>query len=42
MKQMIKSMEKKYLVPSLNLVEEVFAEADSTEEAKVVRQLVEE
>ncbi len=42
MKRMIKSMETKYLLPSLELVEEVFAESDSPEEAKLVRQLVEE
>lgn len=42
MKRMIKSMEKKYLLPSLELVEDVFTEWDSPEEGKVVRQLVEE
>ena len=42
MKRMIKSMENKYLLPSLELVEAVFAEWDSPEEGKVVRRLVEE
>lgn len=42
MKRMIKSMETKYLLPTLELVEAVFAEWDSPEEGKVVRQLVEE
>lgn len=42
MKRIIKSMENKYLLPSLELVEDVFAEYDNPEEAKVVRQLVEE
>ena len=32
MKRIIKSMEKKYLFSSLNLVEEVFAVADSPED----------
>ena len=35
-------MENKYLTSSLELVEDVFAEYDSPEEARVVRQLVEE
>lgn len=42
MERTIKSMEEKYLLPSLNLVEEVFTECDSPEEGKMVRQLVEE
>lgn len=42
MKRIIKSMENKYLLPSLQLVEDVFAEWDSPEEGKVVRNLVEE
>lgn len=42
MKRIIKSMEKKYLLPSLELVQTVFAEYDSPEEGKVVRRLVEE
>lgn len=42
MKRIIKSMEDKYLLPSLELVQDVFAEYDSPEEGKVVRQLVEE
>lgn len=42
MERIIKSMEKKYLLPSLELVENVFAKHDSPEEGRVVRQLVEE
>lgn len=42
MERIIKSMENKYLIPSLELVEDVFAQWDSSEEGKVVRQLVEE
>lgn len=42
MKRIIKSMANKYLLPSLELVQEVFTEYDSPEEGKVVRQLVEE
>lgn len=42
MKRIIKSMENKYLLSSLELVENVFSECDSPEEGKVVRQLVEE
>lgn len=42
MERIIKSMEPKYLLPSLNLVEDVFAKYDSPEEGKVVRGLVEE
>lgn len=42
MKRIIKAMENKYLTSSLELVEDVFAEYDSPEEARVVRQLVEE
>ena len=38
----IKSMENKYLMSSLDLVEDVFAKWDSKEEGKIVRQLVEE
>ena len=38
----IKSMENKYLVPSLDLVEDVFAKWDGEEEGRIVRQLVEE
>lgn len=37
-----KIMENKYLLPSLELVQEVFSEWDSLEEGKIVRQLVEE
>lgn len=40
--RIIKPMEEKYLLPSLDLVEEVFAECDSPEEGKMVRRLVEE
>ena len=42
MERIIKSMENKYLLPSLELVQEVFSEYDSPQEGKVVRQLVEE
>lgn len=42
MERIIKSMENKYLIPSLELVEDVFTKYDSPEEGKVVRQLVEE
>lgn len=42
MERIIKSMEEKYLLSSLKLVEDVFAESDSPEEGKLVRRLVEE
>lgn len=42
MERIVKSMENKYLIPALELVEDVFAKWDSPEEGKVVRQLVEE
>ncbi len=42
MGRIIKSMEDKYLLTTLELVEDVFAKWDSVEEGKVVRQLVEE
>ena len=42
MKRTIKSMEKRYLVPSLELVEDVFTHWDSPKEGRLVRQLVEE
>lgn len=42
MERVIKPMENKYLLPSLNLVEDVFSEWDSPEEGKMVRKLVEE
>jgi len=42
MTRTIKAMESKYLLPSLQLVETVFAEWDSPEEGKTVRSLVEE
>ena len=42
MKRYIRSMEPRYLVPSLDLVEEVFTAHDSPEEGKTVRKLVEE
>lgn len=42
MEHIIKSMENKYLLPSLDLVEDVFTKWDSSEEGKAVRQLVEE
>ena len=42
MQRIIRSMEEKYLQPSLELVEDVFTKWDSPEEGKVVRSLVEE
>lgn len=42
MDRIIKPMEEKYLRPSLELVETVFAEWDSPEEGRMVRALVEE
>ena len=42
MNRIIKSMEDRYLLPSLELVENVFTEYDSPEEGKKVRRLVEE
>lgn len=42
MERIIKAMENKYLLPSLEMVEDVFTKWDSPEEGKVVRQLVEE
>ena len=42
MQRVNKSMEAKYLQPSLDLVEDVFARWDSAEEGKTVRKLVEE
>lgn len=42
MERFIKSMEGRYLLPSLDLVENVFAKWDSPEEGKTVRKLVEE
>ena len=38
----IKSMEEKYLLPSLELVEAVFTEHENAQEGKLVRSLVEE
>ena len=42
MQRVIRSMEAKYLQPSLDLVEDVFTRWDSAEEGKTVRKLVEE
>lgn len=42
MKRIIKSIENKYLVPSLDLVEKVFTEHENEKEGKLVRRLVEE
>lgn len=42
MNRIIKSMEDRYLVPSLELVETVFTEHSDAEEGKLVRSLVEE
>ena len=40
--RIIKSMEEKYLLPSAELVEQVFTESESAEEGAMVRRLVEE
>ena len=40
--RIIKSMEEKYLLPALDLVEAVFTDHESEEEGKLVRRLVEE
>ena len=42
MKRIIKSMEEKYLVPALELVEAVFTAHENPQEGKMVRALVEE
>ena len=42
MTRMIKSMEEKYLLPSLELVEQVFTDHENAQEARIVRSLVEE
>ena len=42
MQRVIKAIEQKYLQPSLEMVEDVFAQWDSPEEGKTVRSLVEE
>ena len=42
MERIIKSMEEKYLVPALELVESVFTASESAEEGALVRRLVEE
>jgi len=42
MKRIIKSMEEKYLIPSLELVETVFTEHADAEEGQLIRTLVEE
>lgn len=42
MERNIKSIENKYLLPALELVEDVFAKWDTPEEGTVVRKLVEE
>ena len=42
MKRIIKSMEEKYLVPSLELVEKVFTDSECAENGRLVRGLVEE
>ena len=42
MERTIKSMEEKYLIPALELVETVFTEHSDAEEGKLVRSLVEE
>ena len=40
--RIIKSMEEKYLLPALDLVEAVFTDHENAEEGKLVRRLVEE
>lgn len=42
MERIIKPMEAQYLTPSLDMVEEVFAQHDGESEGKLVRRLVEE
>ena len=42
MKKVIKSMEKQYLLPALDLVEAVFTASETAEEGALVRSLVEE
>ena len=42
MQRIIKSMEEKYLLPSLTLVERVFTDHENEKEGKLVRRLVEE
>ena len=42
MKKMIKTMEKPYLISSLDLVEAVFTAHENAQEGKMVRSLVEE
>ncbi len=42
MERIIKPMESKYLLSSLELVQEVFSEWDSPKEGRIVRQLIEE
>jgi len=42
MERTIKSMEEKYLIPALELVETVFTDHENAEEGKLVRSLVEE
>lgn len=42
MERTIKSIEDKYLMPSLDLVEAVFTEFEDEKEGKTVRRLVEE
>ena len=42
MQRIIKSMEDRYSLPALELVEEVFTEHENAEEGKMVRRLVEE
>jgi len=42
MKRIVKSMEEKYLVPALELVEAVFTAHENAQEGKLVRSLVEE
>lgn len=42
MERVIQSMEEKYLLPALDLVETVFTESEDGESGRLVRSLVEE
>ena len=41
MKRIIKSMEDKYLLSSLHMVQEVFTDSETKEDGELVRRLVE-
>ena len=42
MERIIKSMEEKYLLPSLDLAEQVFTDSETAEDGAIVRSLIEE